>query len=349
MDKLLSIIIPTYNMEEYLSKCLNSLLVTTLLDSLEIIIVNDGSKDNSLSIAYTFKNKYPESFIIIDKSNGNYGSCINSVLKIATGKYVKILDADDSFNTNNFNSLLNILGSIDVDLILSDYIQIDETGNEIQHFSYNIPTRRTLNFTDYCTDPILSNIIAMHAVTYKRKNLIDLGYIQSEGISYTDEEWIFMPMSTVNTVYYLNIPIYKYLIGRPGQTVNPQIALRNINHTIIGIKAMLKEYLSKDNYSEQTNSYLNHRLKKRIISIYRSYLLEKNELDISDLFAFDTYIKETCPSIYLQIGNTYIYKYIPFKFISHWRKKQYVNKLFISNIWDFFRNCKTIIRNTFNL
>lgn len=349
MEKLLSIIIPTYNMEKYLAKCLDSLLIKTYMHALEIIIVNDGSKDNSLSIAKTYNNKYPNTFSIVDKGNGNYGSCINSALKIATGKYIKILDADDSFDTDNFFHFLNILNSIEADLILSDYKQVDETGNDIKFINYNIPERCILKFSDFSINPTFSNKIAMHAVTYKRQNLIDIGYIQSEGISYTDEEWIFMPMSAVNTMYYINIPIYKYLIGRPGQTVDPQIAIRNINHTIIGIKAMLKEYNSRNNYSEQINTYLINRLNKRIISIYRNYLLDKNELNINDLFAFDTYIKETCPSIYLQIGNTYFYKYIPFKFISHWREKQYVNKLFISNIWDFFRNCKTIIRNTFNL
>ena len=349
MDKLLSIIIPTYNMEGYLSKCLDSLLVETYLNALEIIIVNDGSKDNSLSIAKKYNNTYPDTFIIVDKSNGNYGSCINSALKIATGKYIRILDADDSFDTNNFKYYLNILNTINVDLIISDYKQIDETGKDIKHINYNIPDSRILKFTDYCKDSIFSNKIAMHAVTYKRQNLINIDYTQSEGISYTDEEWIFMPMSTVDTMYYINVPIYKYLIGRPGQTVNPQIALRNINHTIIGIKAMLKGYISGEKHTKSINTYLTHRLIKRISSLYRSYLLENNELNINELLVFDTYLEEICPSIYHQVGNTYFYKYIPFKFILHWREKRYLNKQFISRIWNFLQYCKTAIKKILDI
>lgn len=86
-------------MEKYLNKCLDSLLIKTGLEYLEVIVVNDGSSDSSLSIAQAYQQKYPDVFVIIDKTNGNYGSCINAGLPVAKGKYIKILDADDSFST----------------------------------------------------------------------------------------------------------------------------------------------------------------------------------------------------------------------------------------------------------
>ena len=108
--KLLSIVIPTYNMEKYLSRCLLSIIsVNEDRDDLEVLVVNDGSKDNSLSIANDFQNKYPNIIRVIDKENGNYGSCVNRGIKEASGKYFRILDADDTFSENAVCELLKVL------------------------------------------------------------------------------------------------------------------------------------------------------------------------------------------------------------------------------------------------
>ena len=98
MDKILTVIIPTYNMEELLPRCLDSFLIKDkkLMQQVEVLVVNDGSKDNSSSIAHRYEKLYPHTFRVIDKENGNYGSCVNRGLQEATGKYVKVLDADDS-------------------------------------------------------------------------------------------------------------------------------------------------------------------------------------------------------------------------------------------------------------
>ena len=106
MDKILTLIIPTYNMELYLRYCLDSLLVDEGMDALEVLVVNDGSRDCSLEIAREYEHKYPQTFKVIDKENGNYGSCVNRGLKEATGKYVKVLDADDSFDTEHFGRFI---------------------------------------------------------------------------------------------------------------------------------------------------------------------------------------------------------------------------------------------------
>lgn len=97
MENILSIIIPTYNMEKYLDKCLASLIIEDkeLMRQLEVLVVIDGAKDRSSEIAHTYQNRFADTFRVIDKENGNYGSCINRGLKEATGRYVKVLDADD--------------------------------------------------------------------------------------------------------------------------------------------------------------------------------------------------------------------------------------------------------------
>lgn len=92
--KILSIIVPSYNMEAYLPKCLGSLEVAReLMEQLEVFVVNDGSKDRTSEIAHEFEVRYPGVFRVIDKPNGNYGSCINAALPLCTGVFVKVLDA----------------------------------------------------------------------------------------------------------------------------------------------------------------------------------------------------------------------------------------------------------------
>ena len=119
MSKILSVIVPTYNMERYLDKCLGSLIINNemLFQRLEVLVIIDGATDQSSAIAHSYQARYPEVFIVVDKTNGNYGSCINMGLDLATGKYIKVLDADDSFDTKSLEGYLKFLQSVDEDMI----------------------------------------------------------------------------------------------------------------------------------------------------------------------------------------------------------------------------------------
>ena len=182
-SKILSIIIPTYNMEKYLAYCLDSFIVEDNRDRLEVLIVNDGSKDGSLKIAKDYELRYPELYKIIDKKNGNYGSCINAALPVASGKYVKVVDADDSVNTENLDEFITFLSKNDVDLAVSDFVLVDEDRvafkDEVYDFGQSLFTMKELCVKDRFKE------MEMHAVTYRREILIKSGYRQTEGISYS--------------------------------------------------------------------------------------------------------------------------------------------------------------------
>ena len=111
-NKVLSVVIPTYNMVSYLRRCLDSVTRSDVPDSLELIVVNDGSTDSSLAIMQEYAKERPDIVNIIDKPNGHYGSCVNAALKVATGKYFRILDADDWFDTDGLIKLLNEIENI---------------------------------------------------------------------------------------------------------------------------------------------------------------------------------------------------------------------------------------------
>lgn len=286
MDKILSIIIPSYNMEKYLDKCLDSLLIHSL-DNIEILVVNDGSKDRTLEIARDYEGKYPNSIHVIDKPNGNYGSCINRGLKEATGKYIKILDADDSFDTINFELFVKFLQNSDADLILSNFYQVDPDGVKIKDKNYHLSPGTQLTMHEV-EKALIETDAHMHAFTYHRNIFSRFKYEQTEGISYTDTEWIFLPLHYVCTVDFFDKPVYRYLVGRDGQTMEAAAFLRNI-HNLIKIAKRLIVFDS--NFTSEENLPLFYRtfLLRRLKMIYSTCLLsgypDKNE-ELKDFHKF---------------------------------------------------------------
>ena len=216
MDKILSVVIPTYNMEKYLRKCLDSLIIKNkeLFKRLEVLVVNDGSKDSSSIIAHDYQDKYPSVFRVIDKENGNYGSCVNRGLKEAKGKYIKILDADDSFEIDAFEVFLNELNQTNAELVLSDLKMVDENDNITWYSSYKdapeyVPIKQDFNFCYYLNQPKVDFYGMMHGFAYRRDILIDNNYSQIEGMSYTDQQWVFEPIKYVKNVYYVDVNLYR--------------------------------------------------------------------------------------------------------------------------------------------
>ena len=145
MEKILTIVIPTYNMQDYLRRCLDSLIVPEeQMKQLEVLVINDGSKDNSSAIAHEYQDKYPDTFRVIDKENGNYGSCVNRGLKEATGKYIKILDVDNRYANEEFVDFLKILSEIDVDLVVNDYVRIYNSFRVAETLDMPVGMKRAL-------------------------------------------------------------------------------------------------------------------------------------------------------------------------------------------------------------
>ena len=173
MMKVLTIGIPVYNMERYLDRCLQSVTSIKNSDACEIIVVNDGSKDRSLEIARTYEKANPGLLRVIDKKNGGWGSAINESIRVATGKYYKSLDSDDWFDTQNLDDYIQQLVSVDADMVLTPFNEVDEHGNllEERRFGYEF-ANRYLEIGNYMTqNKGLYNPI--HAVTYRTSILQD--------------------------------------------------------------------------------------------------------------------------------------------------------------------------------
>ncbi|MDE5886616.1 MAG: glycosyltransferase [Muribaculaceae bacterium] len=322
MNKILSIIIPSYNMEAYLPQCLDSLLVDTLKD-VEVLVVNDGSKDKTLEIAQSYHRRYPDSIKVIDKTNGNYGSCINAALKMATGKYIKVLDADDSFEKDNFNYFISFLKKQDADLIISDYVIVNEKGEVTSKYSFWDQGEGMAIFFKQCVDVLCNSRFQMHAVTYRRDILLRINYKQLEGISYTDQQWMYEPMNEVNTIVFFPKVIYRYLVGREGQTVSEAVSYKNLNQTIQVVLNMLQSF---NRISKTTDKhhlyYLLSRLSQKIPSIYRIGLLKTKDKKIEeDVFKFDQDFERLNSTLYDRYGCDKV-AFFSIPYISHWRERR---------------------------
>ena len=248
MEKILSVCIPTYNMEALLPRCLDSfILEKEYMDQLEIIIVNDGSRDKSSAIAHEYADKYPQTYIVIDKPNGNYGSCVNAALKVATGKYFRICDADDCYENNNLQKYIEFLTTADTDLVFTPYSIYK--GEDLSS-TFVVPAELCGGI--FSIDELkwdssdLKKFRAMHTMATKRSILIENNYFQTEGISYTDTQFIFYSYLYANTCAFFNTVIYKYYLGRDGQTMSKESMIKSHMHFYENADRLLKDYLIVD-------------------------------------------------------------------------------------------------------
>ncbi len=282
MDKLLSIIVPSYNMEKYLPKCLGSLIVddADMLSRLDVIAVNDGSKDRTSEIAHGFEAKYPGVFRVIDKANGNYGSCINAALPTAKGRFVKILDADDTYDTAAFGRYLQELANLPptTDMVMNDWVQVDERGRVNESTTYPLPTD-----VPFGNEELVRHVhwMAMHAVAFRTSLLWKIGYVQTEGISYTDLEWVYLPVAFAGEIRYVKQSVYRHLVGRSGQTVERTTVIKNFWMQDKIFNKMLKQY-DEVSCSCGAKAYLEYQLKGMFAACFNRHSMATCGLQLDD-------------------------------------------------------------------
>ena len=259
MKKILSVCIPTYNMEALLSRCLDSFIIEqNLMEQLEIIVVNDGSKDSSSKIAHEYAEKYPGTYIVVDKTNGNYGSCINAALKVATGKYFRICDADDCYDSAALSKYVEELQKTDADLTITPFVE--RNFNDVERYRQIMD--QDINGKLFIIEDIrwtewkYLQFRAMHCLAVKTHLLVDNHYKQLEGISYTDTQFVFFSTLYSNTCVFLDLPLYHYYLGRDGQTMSKESMARCNLHFYKNAKAMLDKYVTLPKDMPENKRYL---------------------------------------------------------------------------------------------
>ena len=235
--KLLTLVIPSYNSERYLTNCLDSLLIG-LDDVLEVIVVNDGSTDNTSKIAHEYADKYD--FIkVIDKENGGHGSGINAGLDVATGLFFKILDSDDGMDKEGLTNLIEIMKkhikeNNVPDLYLADYYCVPDDGSErvITSVKSRVKELNTVHKYDGFKKIKESNYFMTHMLYIKLECLKKNNVRLLEKCFYEDTQYTLYAFMICDTFCYVDKPIYLYTVGRAGQSVSLEKVANNYHYQL---------------------------------------------------------------------------------------------------------------------
>ena len=241
--KLLTTVVAAYNVEKYLDKCLRSLLNISNRSQLEILVINDGSKDSTSEIARKYEKLYPEVVRLIDKTNAGHGSVINLGIREAKGKYLRIIDGDDWVDSENFQKFLTKLSNEDSDLIVNpasyDYVDGPAITNIVDYpylregvqYRFDDLTYKHYGFEGF--NPRLPTS------TYRTMCLRDANFSLSENCRYVDMEFNVFSITKISTVAYYPFDVYRYLIGRAGQSVSIEGWKRFLPNHLHVIKRLL--------------------------------------------------------------------------------------------------------------
>lgn len=288
MEKLLTIVVPAFNMEKYLRRCIDSICIESVMNRVQVIVVNDGSKDRTSEIAHEYEQKYPHYIQVIDKENGNYGSCMNVGLSLAKGKYFRTLDADDWYNTDAYEKFVKELEKTDADMILCERHEYHEMTGEMKDYLFDQSLQLSQDIQVKKQLLEVANIREKALVTsicYKTEIMRDCHLAWSEGVFYTDTEYDYFPLKMIKTIRLVPLPVYIYLIGRNEQSVSSESIKKNFNSFYIVTKRILNDFITSSNTEDDVYEWQQMHLIRILRFVYQSLLFhgKKYEKQIEEL------------------------------------------------------------------
>lgn len=262
--KYISFAIPCYNSEEYMEKAIQSILKGG--EDVEIIIVNDGSSDGTLEIAKKYEKEYPTIVKAVDKENGGHGDAVNAGLKHATGLYFKVVDSDDWVDESALLRILEVLHEMVekqklVDMLISNYVyeKVGVKHKKVICYHNVMPENRTFTWKDLKYFKI-GQYILMHSVMYRTELLKIIGLELPKHTFYVDNIYVYFPLPHVKTMYYLNVNLYRYFIGRDGQSVNEKNMIKRIDQQLFVTKTMIDMYQLNKIQNKKLRDYMTNYL-----------------------------------------------------------------------------------------
>ncbi len=296
MGKILTVSVAAYNVEKYIRECLDCFIFPEILDKIEVMIINDGSSDNTQIIAEEYQNNYPNTFRVINKENGGWGSTVNTGIEYANGKYFKQLDGDDYFDKNTIINFIHLLEIHNEDLIYTNYLSFDdETGEIIDNINvHDELSQKNIKLKDVAFD----FTIAMHACTFKTDILKKKEMSITEHCFYTDIEYMLKALVRVQEVYFAPINVYCYRLGRMGQSASIE-GLRKHYKEHIKIVYKLLYFYNNLNECEEIKKIVYDRILLMIDYQYYIFMnLKPNGAHALEMKKFDQKIKINYPNFY---------------------------------------------------
>ena len=305
MEKILTITVPSYNVEKFLENTLDSFVDERVLDAIEVLIVDDGSKDKTAEIGKKYEEKYPNTFRLISKENGGHGSTINRGIQDAKGKYFKVVDGDDWVDKNGFAELIKRLADCDIDYVFTNYYEVNDVTGALTPVTFSwIEKERELPFEKIADETRIS----MHALIIKTSILKENQIRLDEHCFYVDVEYILYPIPYVNSVIYFDIFVYMYRLAQVNQSVSMlgyQKHLQNHIDVVLHVLDYINKYKESSDYDKLKERYMSRRIAEMVqtqVDIFMSFPL--SDKTIPEKFkAFDSEIRKKSAFVYEKSGE----------------------------------------------
>lgn len=293
MNKVLSVSIASYNVEKTIERTVNSILQAyDCIDAIEVIIVNDGSNDETVKIAKEYAAKYPNTVKLIDKSNGGYGSTINASLTIAKGKYYKLLDGDDTYVTENLSEFIRYLQECNADLVIAPYNKVYEKTGKVQLIDSHQPEIAGNKFEN----------IVMHEITVRTDVLHKIETNITEHCFYTDNEFVFYALLGTSEIKKFCKPIYNYNLGVEGQSVSIDGIKKHYKDMIVvsdKVCTLFNEYILNNKPGKLQNKLLEDKIRVVVRNVYGSFLaMDGTKEKRNELREYDKKLRVRFPHAY---------------------------------------------------
>lgn len=258
--KYISFAIPCYNSEAYMAQAIESILPGG--EDVEILIVNDGSKDRTAEIGKEYEEKYPGIVKLINKENGGHGDAVNAGLSHASGKYFKVVDSDDWVDRISLMKILNVLKNFEeeeqeVDMLIANYVyeKVGMEHKKVIRYDNVLPENQILKW-DEIGQFRIGQYILMHSVIYRTDMLKLCQLTLPKHTFYVDNIYVYYPLPHVRTLYYMNVDFYRYFIGREDQSVNEKVMISRIDQQIFVTKTMIDMYELRRIQSKKLRKYM---------------------------------------------------------------------------------------------
>lgn len=277
----LTVVVPSYNAASWMQRCIDSLLVGA--DDVEILIVNDGSTDGTGEIADRYAAEHPGQVRAIHKANGGHGSTINVGIDQARGAYIKVVDSDDWVEPAAFTALLETLrgfmaDSNPVDLVVSNFVyeKVGRRYKRAVRYRNVLPRHRVFGWDDVGRFRT-SQFLMMHSLVYRTEVLRECGLRLPEHTFYVDNLYVYQPLPFVESLYYLDVDLYRYFIGRPDQSVNESVMIKRIDQQLKVNRMLMDVEVSPYEVPAALYKYLLHHL--QIVCVISSSMLLRSGRD----------------------------------------------------------------------
>ena len=303
MEKVLTVTVPAYNVERYLNQTLESFIHEDIMKDIEVLIIDDGSKDRTALIGKQYEQRYPDTFRVISKENGGHGSTINRGIREANGDYFKVVDGDDWVNTSDFVKLVQELKSCTAEYVVTNYYEVNDKSGEKTSKDYKqLESKKIWKFEE-----VASMVqIGMHSLVIKTEILKNNHISLDENCFYVDVEYILYPVPYISTVQFLDLYVYMYRLAVTTQSVSIQGYQKHMDDHINVIYHLTQFYnhYAKWGISEKTN-YIGKRIAQMIgdqITIFVSFP-ETDQVIKQKFIEFDRKLQELSLEIYKRAGK----------------------------------------------